>query len=67
MAAKIIWSEPARNDIDEIFFGLHNFSENYAQNWIEKLFLEVDRLEIFPEIGRVVPEKEVSFLREIIV
>jgi plasmid stabilization system protein ParE len=67
MAAKVIWSDPARDDLDAIFLGLYSFSENYANSWIEKLFLDVDRLETFPEMGRIVPEKEVSFLREIIV
>ncbi len=67
MATKIIWSEHAREDLDAIFLSLLDFSESYAKEWITKVFSNLELLETFPEMGRMVPEKEVRFLREIIV
>ncbi|WP_336912476.1 type II toxin-antitoxin system RelE/ParE family toxin [Runella sp.] len=67
MATKIIWSDHARHDLDTIFLSLLDFSESYAQEWIKKVFSNLELLETFPEMGRMVPEKEVRFLREVIV
>ena len=67
MATKIIWSDKARDDLDGIFLYLSDFSEDYAMQWSNKVFEDIESLEIFPEMGRIVPEKEVTFLREILV
>ena len=63
----VIWSEDANKDIDEIFYGMTLHSDAYAQNWADELYRHLDLLTAFPEMGRIVPEKEVRFLREIIV
>jgi toxin ParE1/3/4 len=67
MATKIIWSDRARQDLDTIFLSLLDFSEPYAQEWVKKVFSNLELLETFPEMGRIVPEKEIRFLREVII
>ncbi|MCU0353420.1 MAG: type II toxin-antitoxin system RelE/ParE family toxin [Cytophagales bacterium] len=67
MAEKIIWSEAANADLEEIYFFLEDASPLYAQNWLNEVLDKVDLLESFPEMGRMIFEKEISFIREILV
>ncbi|MEZ4902036.1 MAG: type II toxin-antitoxin system RelE/ParE family toxin [Spirosomataceae bacterium] len=64
---KIVWSIEANKDIDEIFYEMTLYSDVYARNWADNLYKNLELLEKFPEMGRIVPEKEIHFLREIIV
>ncbi len=64
---QIVWSREANRDIDEIFYAMTIYSDEYAQNWADELYKRLQLLEQFPEMGRIVPEKEINFLREIIV
>lgn len=64
MVEKVIWSSKARTDLDEIYLSLSEYSEKYANQWVERLFSKIELLEKFPEIGIIIPEKEISFIRE---
>lgn len=64
MVEKVIWSSKARTDLDEIYLSLSEYSEKYANQWVERLFSKIELLEKFPEIGAIIPEKEISFIRE---
>lgn len=64
MVEKVIWSSKARTDLDEIYLSLSEYSEKYANQWVERLFSKIELLEKFPEIGVIIPEKEISFIRE---
>jgi addiction module RelE/StbE family toxin len=64
---KIIWSEPAVTDLDAIRTYIARDSETYADAMILEIFEATDRLERFPESGRVVPELNNPATREIIV
>lgn len=65
--AQVIWTEPALSDLNEIadYIALDKFSA--AQRLIQKIFSSVERLEQFPESGRIPPELEHSRYREIII
>lgn len=65
--AEIIWTEPALSDLKEIadYIALDKFDA--ARKLVKKVFSTVDRLEQFPESGRIPPELENSRYREVIV
>ena len=65
--AQVIWTEPALSNLNEIadYIALDKF--NAAQRLIQQVFSSVERLEQFPESGRVPPELEHTQYREIIV
>ena len=63
---KILWTEPALQDLESIRDYIKRDSEYYASLFIERIIEAVERLETFPEIGRKVPEAEEENIREII-
>lgn len=65
--ARVIWTEPALFDLNEIaeYIALDKMSA--ARRLIQRVFTCVERLEQFPESGRMPPELEHSKYREIIV
>lgn len=65
--AQIIWTEPALSDLNEIaeYIRLINPMRNAA--WSKHIFSTVDRLEQFPESGRIPPELLRSKYRDLIV
>ena len=54
MAYKLIWSPAARDN------------PNRAMSFGYELISETDRLQEFPELGRIVPEYRNNYIREII-
>lgn len=54
--AQVVWSEPALNDLNEIaeFIALSN--PTAARNLVSKVFTKVERLERFPDSGKVIAE-----------
>ncbi len=64
--AKIIWTKQSIKDLKSIFDYIALDSKYYAGRLIKRLVLRTDQLEVFPESGRIVPEKEDSNIREII-
>ena len=63
---KILWSETALIRADDISNFIAEDSLKEAIKWLKQLFIEVDRFEIFPELGRLVPNFNDEYLREII-
>ena len=63
---KIVWSEEALKDIEEIISFISKDSELYAVNFASKIISAVETLKVFPEIGRIVPEYGDPKIREII-
>lgn len=55
---KIEWTEPALSDLEGIRKYIGRDSEYYASRFIERIIAAVERLEIFPDMGRRVPEAE---------
>ncbi|MDI1292767.1 MAG: type II toxin-antitoxin system RelE/ParE family toxin [Methylobacter sp.] len=65
--AQIIWTEPALLDLNEIAEYITLDKPDAARRLVKQVFSSVDRLEQFPESGRMPPELERSTYREIIV
>ena len=60
MAKKYLvkWTEPARNDVDEIIEYISNANISYAVKVLDKIEAAVKSLNTFPERYRIVPELE---------
>jgi toxin ParE1/3/4 len=65
--AEVIWTEPALTNIDDIaeYIALHNIKA--AKELVQRIFSKVDRLEKFPESGKVPIEIENLNFREVVV
>lgn len=64
--AKIKWTPQSLEDIEAIANFITKDSSYYARMFTIKVFEAVDRLELFPESGRIVPELKRKEIREII-
>ena len=65
--ARIIWTEQALKDAEEITSFIAKNSPQYAKRFGHKLREGPKRLKSFPEIGWMVPEYENPSFREILV
>ncbi len=63
---KIVWTEQAIQDLDDIGEYIANDSERYSRQVVQTLFDSVDLLESHPKAGRMVPEYGLPHLRELI-
>ena len=66
MAYRLTWSPAARDDLHDIVVFIARDNPNRAMSFGYKLISETNRLQEFPELGRVVPEHLSDNLREII-
>lgn len=64
--AKIIWTEPALDQLDEIAEYIALDSPVAASEFVVKVFKKVDRLEQLPNSGIEPPELPDSIYREVI-
>ena len=64
---KLIWSPQALHDLERIRDYIAADSPRYAVLVIERIIAGVERLGSFPESGRIVPERNDSQIREVIV
>ena len=64
--AKLIWTDQAIDDLGDIGDYIGENSEKYAKLTVKKLFERSDILKIFPQTGRIVPEKNDENIRELI-
>lgn len=67
MAYKLVWSPAARDDLHDIVVFIARDNPNRAMSFGYELISETDRLQEFPELGRIVPEYRDGNIREIIV
>ena len=66
MAYKLVWSPAARDDLHDIVLFIARDNPNRAMSFGYELISETDRLQQFPELGRIVPEYKNDVIREII-
>ena len=66
MAYKLIWSPAARDDLHDIVVFIARDNPNRAMSFGYELISETDRLQEFPELGRIIPEYRKDYIREII-
>jgi addiction module RelE/StbE family toxin len=64
---KIVWTEPAVDDLDAIHSYISRDSDVFANATILRILESVDRLEYYPLSGRIVPELGDEKMREILV
>ena len=64
--AEVIWTEPALSDLNDIaeYIALENMVA--AKLLVQSAFDKVERLELFPESGRIPPELEHLSYREVV-
>ena len=62
----ITWTDPAIASLKAIEDYISLDSEYYAKVVTERIINQVDKLEAFPSMGRVVPEYEKENIREVI-
>ncbi|RKZ07273.1 type II toxin-antitoxin system RelE/ParE family toxin [Candidatus Fermentibacteria bacterium] len=64
--ARLVWTEPALHDLNEIaeYIALDNFDA--ARKLIRKVFKTIEKLEDFPKSGRCPPELNGTQYREIV-
>ena len=63
---RLIWSPQAVEDVKAIRSYVARDSQHYANLLVERIVAAVDRLEVFPLSGRVVPEVGDESLREVV-
>jgi len=63
---KIVWTEQAIKDLNDIGEFIAKSSEHYAKEVIRYLFESTDLIESHPKAGRIVPEYNLVDLRELI-
>lgn len=65
--AEVIWSEPALQELDAIaeYIALDNPAA--ASDLVQQVFDKTERLEDFPQSGRIPPELPNSVYREVVV
>jgi len=66
MAYELTWSPVARDDLHDIILFIACDNPNRAISFGYELISETDRLQEFPDFGRVVPEYTNDNIREII-
>src|SRR5882762_3947057 len=67
MAYKLIWSPASRDDLRDIVTFISRDSHERAETFAYRIITETDTLQMFPEIGRVVPEYSIPTIREIMI
>ncbi|QLE56780.1 type II toxin-antitoxin system RelE/ParE family toxin [Nostoc sp. TCL26-01] len=63
---RINWTNQALTDLAAIGDFIARDAPSFAQVFVNKVFLSVERLENFPSSGRIVPEISQDNIREII-
>lgn len=63
---KIVWTEPAVEDLHKLHAYIARDSEMYAGGFVERIILAADPLVDYPKIGRVVPETNDENVRELL-
>jgi len=65
MAVHLIWSQVAQEDFKEIIGHIRNNNPSAAKSFAKLLIERIGLLASFPELGRVVPERNDPLIREI--
>lgn len=65
--AQIIWTEPALSDLNDIAEYIELANTTAAKQLVQAIFSKVERLEAFPDSGRIPPELEHLNYREVVV
>lgn len=61
----VIWADKAKESARDIYGYLFEGSAIYAATWADEVERKIDLLIKFPEMGRIVPEFNISFIWEV--
>lgn len=64
--AEVVITYRANDDIESLAEFISNDSETYAINQVQLIYEAIDTLVDFPEAGKIVPEFNVLWLRQIL-
>jgi toxin ParE1/3/4 len=64
---KVVWTDRSYCDLKSIKEYYTINSEKYATHIIEKIINSSNKISKFPELGRIVPEKQNKLIREVLV
>jgi addiction module RelE/StbE family toxin len=64
---RVVWTEPAETDLDELFDYIARDAPIYAEQYIDRILEAVIKLAELPRVGRKVPEADSNNIRELIV
>jgi len=62
---KIVWTEPAVEDLRELHAYIARDSEMYASGFVERIISAAEQVAEHPKVDRVVPENNDENVREI--
>lgn len=65
--AEVIWTEPALQELDAIAEYIALDNPTAASDLVQQVFNKTERLEYFPQSGRIPPELPNSVYREVVV
>ena len=65
--ASVLWTVGAREDLRQLIAFVSGDSETYAAVVAGRIMAAVNRLELYPLIGRIVPEYQDATIREVLV
>ncbi|MFD2935548.1 type II toxin-antitoxin system RelE/ParE family toxin [Spirosoma flavum] len=63
----LIWNDSAKEEVRKAYSNYYDYSPVLAEDWSDELNKKVDLLIKFPEMGRIVPDVDISFIREVFV
>jgi len=63
---KLVWTDPAVEDLRELYAYIARDSELYASGFVQRLISATERLVDHAEMGRVVPESNNDSIRELL-
>lgn len=61
------WSKPAKRDLKQIHDYIAKDSKHYAKKVVQTVVEKTEKLEDYPEMGRIVPEIDDANVRELFV
>ncbi|WP_407084055.1 type II toxin-antitoxin system RelE/ParE family toxin [Tellurirhabdus bombi] len=64
---EIVWLNEAKEEFRDAIHYLSRSSVRYAEEWVDTFDRKLALIASFPEMGRIVPEKQLKLYREILV
>jgi len=64
--SNVKWTHTALDDLDAIKEYIARDSVYYAAKFVDDAFAATNNLRLFPEMGRIVPERNDPYIRELI-
>jgi len=63
---ELVWSPRALTDLEEIRTYIEADSPAWADLTVRRLVASVERLRLYPDSGRIVPERQLPDIREVV-